>query len=127
MYVRALTAEQINSAVDFSGVYDPSRVAAVWSGSSHSIDAGALGLGDEFRVRLTLGTLGDTAHTCEMVKAPGQVLASVFVDCLNGSGVLCIKYFTNNGTTSFQMMHLNGDVLSNYSGVYEIKKVEVVG
>ena len=37
MYVRALTAEQINNAVDFSGVFDAGRGEVIFSGESDSV------------------------------------------------------------------------------------------
>lgn len=56
MYVRALTAEQINDAVDFSGVFDPGRRSEVWNGYALEVDVDALSISDGSLIEITMAT-----------------------------------------------------------------------
>ncbi len=65
MYVRAITAEQINAAVtaetvnnhvDLSGVFDPSRKSEVWVGYALEVDVGALSIPDDSLIEVTMAT-----------------------------------------------------------------------
>ena len=61
MYVRALTAEQINNAVtpetvnehvDLSGTFDPERSQIIWTGSTVKMNVTSLDLSGLIRIRI---------------------------------------------------------------------------
>lgn len=138
MYVRALTAEQINNAVDFSELFQ--RRTVVWSGSALEVRVDGIVAISGKLLSVTYGSaLTDEALgkvLIDMTGAFSGVERAAFVTILGsaggvgGEGVYCLKVTPGTAPTEYLRMYKlapDGTLVNGGSNGVNIKSIEVVG
>ncbi|WP_297531104.1 hypothetical protein [Thalassolituus sp.] len=138
MYVRALTAEQINDAVDFSELFQ--RRTVVWSGAELEVRIDGLAAINGKLLSVVYGSaLTDEDQGKVLIDMTGNftgVERAAFVTILGSGGgvgaegVYCLKVIPGTAPEEYLRMYKlapDGTLVNAGSSGVNIKSIEVVG